>query len=566
MKKLARIFILIPIGLMVLDSTWSVGQNADTGKVFNKVYFDLNFENSPAIEPLQVEQGGYIKSDQKPAYNREGYRLAGWYISPNPVLTNGYSNEEWIFGERALEMLKMLDHSGLPNTMAVSENITLYARWVKPAKIKSISDLQAIQQDLKGWYVLENDIDLTGVEWKPIGDYDGTYEYAYPQWWQKAFQGIFEGNGHHIKNLTFRRAKNTIALFGAAVNCTIKDVSIDNYLIEFELKDEGDLKASYLYASPLIGFLHGESTVQNCHTSGKVNVSVEDSHSDFTFVCVSGIASGGWGGEINGCSVRGSLKLTTKSQNGGEIHVGGIVGEGYSTTVNCTSDLSINTHATSAATKADTEMDKHLDLYVGGLHGASTNIINSVANGTIAVSITKPKGKGAINVGGISGSPRYGFIENCASHVAIQIGEGREVHAGGIIGAFNTGGFGLIGLGLGIKRYEAVNCLATGKIDLGKNFKREKVQLGGIVSSIPDGIVSEYMGGNKIPINYRADHCVYVDFYNGATMSDATGEITKIADKKAATGDALKSILGSGWIYKQHELPQPYGIKLVSKK
>ena len=61
-------------------------------------------------------------------------------------------------------------------------------------------ELDAIREDLHGWYVLEADLDLSGIaNWIPIGEYEAPYEFAPGEWWRHAFKGIFDGNGHTSK-------------------------------------------------------------------------------------------------------------------------------------------------------------------------------------------------------------------------------------------------------------------------------------------------------------------------------------------------------------------------------
>ncbi len=79
---------------------------------------------------------------------------------------------------------------------------------VKKAKttipIHTYEDLNRIRQNLKGDYVLMNDIDLTGKpDWEPIGDREHT------------FQGILNGNGKVISGLRIERPKKeSLGFFG----------------------------------------------------------------------------------------------------------------------------------------------------------------------------------------------------------------------------------------------------------------------------------------------------------------------------------------------------------------
>ena len=84
--------------------------------------------------------------------------------------------------------------------------MTLYAKWVAPTSVRTAKDLDAIRYDLYGWYILENDIDLSAVtNWIPIGEYEGNYEFAPGEWWRHAFKGILDGNEHTIRNMCRER-------------------------------------------------------------------------------------------------------------------------------------------------------------------------------------------------------------------------------------------------------------------------------------------------------------------------------------------------------------------------
>ena len=69
--------------------------------------------------------------------------------------------------------------------------------------IKTADDLQAMQDNLSGKYILMNDIDLEGYDWNPVGN-SGS-----------CFTGELNGNGFVIKKLTINKPpENNIGLFG----------------------------------------------------------------------------------------------------------------------------------------------------------------------------------------------------------------------------------------------------------------------------------------------------------------------------------------------------------------
>ncbi len=79
--------------------------------------------------------------------------------------------------------------------------------------IESVSDLQKINDNLSGKYILMNDINLSGVDWTPLGE----------------FKGTLDGNGYSIKNLTINTPdEDYVGLFSKLNKATIKNLGIEN--------------------------------------------------------------------------------------------------------------------------------------------------------------------------------------------------------------------------------------------------------------------------------------------------------------------------------------------------
>ena len=147
---------------------------------------------------------------------------------------------------------------------------------------------------------IENDIDLGGAEWRPIGDYAFS---------RTSFNGVFDGQGHTISNFKVTEAvrwtdKVTEASYGffGNVKGTIKNLTIKNATV---IPDGGR------YSAALVGRLHNGGRVENCHV---VNSSVTISHWQ-----VGGLVGQNNNGNISDCSVVGST-IT------GYAAVGAIVG------------------------------------------------------------------------------------------------------------------------------------------------------------------------------------------------------------------------------------------------
>lgn len=79
--------------------------------------------------------------------------------------------------------------------------------------ITTPSDLVNMKYDLSGNFTLENDIDMSGVEWTPVGEFTGT----------------FDGKGHYIKNLSYNDSqKGEVAVFSTTRNAEIKNLGVMN--------------------------------------------------------------------------------------------------------------------------------------------------------------------------------------------------------------------------------------------------------------------------------------------------------------------------------------------------
>ena len=83
--------------------------------------------------------------------------------------------------------------------------------------INSVEDLQNINNNLSGKYILMCDLDLSGINWEPIGPDVNHY-----------FRGIFDGNGHVVRNISCN--VNEMAGFFGYINCngTVKNFGLEN--------------------------------------------------------------------------------------------------------------------------------------------------------------------------------------------------------------------------------------------------------------------------------------------------------------------------------------------------
>ena len=140
-------------------------------------------------------------------------------------------------------------------------------------------------------FVLANDIDLSSVQnWTPIGDYTSNTDYQ--------FRGIFNGNGHVIRNLKVEKTTNpAFGFFGSAKKATIENLGIENAKVK-----------GASHGGIIIGSIT-DCTINNCYSTGSIN---GNQH-------VGGLVGSTWGNEkITNCY--------SNSEVSGNDCTGGLVG------------------------------------------------------------------------------------------------------------------------------------------------------------------------------------------------------------------------------------------------
>ena len=229
--------------------------------------------------------------------------------------------------------------------------------------LKNIAELVNEEWKLDINITLTNNIDLTGIDWTPIGiDYNHQYT------------GTFDGGGHTITGLTVTTSDQYAGLFGyIGSGGTVKNVVLE------------DVQITSDNSSGSVGGVAGNSwgTIENCSVSGSV--------SGTTFA--GGVVGSQWGGSITGCNSSATVK--------GVIFVGGIAGETNSgaslTGCYATGDVTVENDGTN---------NSHAGGVVG-YNGGGT-LTACYATGSVTGS-----GSGTIYVGGVTGSNNLGILTAC---------------------------------------------------------------------------------------------------------------------------------------------------------
>ena len=204
--------------------------------------------------------------------------------------------------------------------------------------LKNIAELVNEEWKLDINIILTNNIDLTGIDWTPIGiDYNHQYT------------GTFNGGGHTITGLTVTGSNEYAGLFGRiGSGGKVMNVKLEGVQIE----SDNEMSA----VGGVVGYSYGN--IENCSVSGSVS-------SNST---AGGVVGAQLGGSITGCNTSATVK--------GVAYAGGVVGSnGASSTLTAC-------YATGSVTSSGSGT-----IYTGGVTG--TNDCGTLtacyhANGTVS--------------------------------------------------------------------------------------------------------------------------------------------------------------------------------------
>lgn len=201
--------------------------------------------------------------------------------------------------------------------------------------IKTAADLAGLSRCFStGYYlygnfegrtiILDNDIDLAGYEWTPIGILDENSYYF-------EFAGTFDGNNHIIKGLCITQAIDnpyikSAGLFGY---CPFSDsFSVKNLKVEgnITLRDVNLSTGCGLYVGGIVGYTGTSAPIENCQSN--VNITVEIMTGDFVTANCGGIIGNISNSErtevCKNCYSKGNINVILNNSN--EARVGGIIG------------------------------------------------------------------------------------------------------------------------------------------------------------------------------------------------------------------------------------------------
>jgi len=345
-----------------------------------------------------------------------------------------------------------------------------------PYLICDANQMNAIGADANDWdkhFKLTADIDLsgyTGTEFNTIGYYISSID-------NKAFTGVFEGNGHAIFNFSFTSTgRDYIGLFGyvSDPNAEIKDLRLI----------DPNLDAGIAWnIGPLVGQLSG-GTITNC--------------------CVDGGSISGVGG-LGGLVVVNSGTITDCSSSAsisGESGIGGLVASNDGTITNCYSSGDLHGFsdvgglvAFNGGTISNCYSDANVSemQIMGGLVGRN--------DGTITCCYSSGDVSGCMAIGGLVGG-NWGIITNCYTATSVSgtddMGGLVGINSQGtIINCYSIGSVtvrnGLAGLTAYNSGHNATisNCYALGSVS-------DSYDIGGLVGEDSGGLYTKCFWDNTV--------------------------------------------------------------------
>lgn len=214
-------------------------------------------------------------------------------------------------------------------------------------------------------YVLTSDIDLSSVNWEPIGkDYDALDE-------EKIFIGKFDGKGHNVNYRILVNDKTSytaFSLFGISIAKEIKNLNVSGSITANNFINCG-------YIGGIVGLLQGD--IKNCTSSVDILLS---STANTNMGTIGGVVGDFWECVMENCLFDGTI-VSEYSKRSGYTYVGGICGT--------------NSCGTITACKNEGTVDVMDCSFAGGIVGQShtsgepvTTIVENCYNTGTVTSVT----------------------------------------------------------------------------------------------------------------------------------------------------------------------------------
>lgn len=313
---------------------------ADDGNTMTKLDVEAVFYTDRYCYTYDEEKGAFVEdenmteapiiitSDVTEANDRVGRLIVGMSAVDNG--SGEFVKQYWWNGlfntaENQFISIEIPVPSGFASGTGTAEDPYMITN---AEELQNLADKVNAGKTFEGEYVkLANDIDLTGIEWTPIGggaaiaeaDENG-YDKSTPT---NKFLGTFDGAGYTIKNLTINADEDFVGLFGH------NGGTVKNFTVEGKVTVTGN----HDYVSAVVGFNSGTIT----RVINKAEVAAPDSYN------IGGIAgtnvgnTGNWKYKDSGSAAHRTLKnavgIITECGNEAKLtgmrNMGGIVGTNF---------------------------------------------------------------------------------------------------------------------------------------------------------------------------------------------------------------------------------------------
>lgn len=233
---------------VVNNGKWSIATNATLTAKWTANEYTITLDPGAGSVSKTTVNVTYDEDFTLPVPTNDYGVFTGWLYNDEPITdSTGHSLTKWNF----------------------TSDITLTVDWT--VKIYTVEDLLKMGTYLNGDFILMNDIDLSGVNWNPIGINSAP------------FTGHLDGNGHKILNLTIDTSnytnRSSFGLFGYISFATIEDLVIE----DFEFTSENIEKTYYVGAlagidlTDLSSSTNEEPLIKEITTSGSYVVAKQSS-------------------------------------------------------------------------------------------------------------------------------------------------------------------------------------------------------------------------------------------------------------------------------------------------
>lgn len=233
---------------VVNNGKWSIATNATLTAKWTANEYTITLDPGAGSVSKTTVNVTYDEDFTLPVPTNDYGVFTGWLYNDEPITdSTGHSLTKWNF----------------------TSDITLTVDWT--VKIYTVEDLLKMGTYLNGDFILMNDIDLSGVNWNPIGINSAP------------FTGHLDGNSHKISNLTIDTSnytnRSSFGLFGYISFATIEDLVIE----DFEFTSENIEKTYYVGAlagidlTDLSSSTNEEPLIKEITTSGSYVVAKQSS-------------------------------------------------------------------------------------------------------------------------------------------------------------------------------------------------------------------------------------------------------------------------------------------------